>query len=223
LKRIPTKRKWLALSLVAVVIPISLLLTFRLTGILSEPLEPETIALEAVSWQMDRPKLNPYDTLHINEIIKNGYSGNYTSMEIGVHVWDYVEDWSWIPFEYRDGITFTVNVTATAAEGRVESVSLRCYVLDADASVEISTVEALKEYNVKVTKMRCYGTHPSAAYVEAEALGSSCGLFTQVWWIFDDENSEDHTLKATSEILYHNGTTYHKIVVPIILQMPIST
>lgn len=135
----------------------------------------------------------------------------------------FLEDWSELPFEYRDGITFTVNVTATAAEGRVESVSLRCYVLDADASVEISTVEALEEYNVKVTRTRYLGTNSSAAYVEAQALGSPCGLCTDVEWIFDDENSEDHTLKATSEVLYYNGTNFHKIVVPIILQMPIWT
>ena len=219
---VPTGRRWIALSLLAVVLPVSLLATLRLTGILPEPPTPEIKTAEAAGWHMYRPKLDPYHSLYLNQTIQNGYSNKEISTTMSIYIIHYFEDWSESPFEYRDGVSFQLNVTSDSLQGYIESILLKYYVLDLNASVAIGTREAVKEYDVEVTKMHCYGTYPSAAYVEAQALGPSCGLFTQVWWIFDDENSEDHTLKATSEILYYNGTTYQKIVVPIVLEMKMS-
>jgi hypothetical protein len=37
----PTKNKWLTLSLLAIILPVTLLVTFKLTGVIPEPLNPE--------------------------------------------------------------------------------------------------------------------------------------------------------------------------------------
>jgi len=227
MKNIAWSRKWkvaVAVLIVAVAVPTGILGTFTLMNA-----ESGTIMVESVSWQMYRPKLDPYDSFHINETVKNGYSDNCTSMEISVHVWDYVEDWSWFG-KHKDGIVFRVNVTAMVAEGFNASFAVRFRTVDDFSTLYLSR-EFLVAYNVSVTEMRLIsrewrdgGWHNlGEAYVKAESMGSRCTLEDQIEWVFTDLNVEDHELEAVLEFTYFNQTTSQEINVPIILDMPLST
>lgn len=224
-------RGWLVVSLMAVVLPLSVLVTLRLTGILTGilPGPLETITVEPVHWQMDRPKLDPGQSFHIDETIQNGYSDNYTSIEISVHIMHYVEDWLWVPFG-NDGMAFKVNYTATLAEGLKASFAVKFRTVDNYSTVYVSR-QYLVAYNTTVTEMRLVsrewrkeGWHNlGEAYVKAESTGSRCTLGDQIEWVFTDLNVEDHQLEVILEFTYFSQIATQKIAVPIILGMPIST
>jgi len=228
--RVLTGRKWIAFSLLAVVLPVSLLVTFRLTGILPEPLE--TITMDPVSWQMDRPS----DHVYINERVENNYASHNVSAMMGVYVTSYQENSRDIPFAYghsrRDGVTFRPYINLTFTQGFVESILIEFRLLEADASIFVHSEREesiyvlsppLKEYNSSVTDIKWYAENLDTAFIEAQALQSPCGLETQAYWIFDDENDKRHQLEVMLEIDYFKGTTHQKITVPLVLQMPIST
>jgi len=228
-RKIAWSGKWnRVLVILIVAVPMILLGASRLMGTPGIG----TITVEPVSWQMYRPKLDPYDTHHINETIKNRYSDDYTSTEVSVYIMDYVEDWSWIPFVYKDGIVFKVNVTATVVEGVDASFAIKFRTLDDYSIVEVSGPDQfLVLRNATVTEMRLVsrewtsdGWHNlGEAYVHAESTGSFCSLRTQVEWMFNDQNIEDHKLEVSLEFTYFNQTTSQKIVMPIALDVPIST
>jgi hypothetical protein len=58
-------------------------------------------------------------------------------------------------------------------------------------------------------------------FLKAEVFRSPCGLETQVYWVFDDENNQSHILEVTLEITYFNENTYQEITLPITLRVPI--
>lgn len=230
---VPTNEKWIALSLVAVVLPISLLVTLRLTGILPEPCMHaplETITVEPASWQMDRPSGHVY----VNERIENNYTSHEVSARIGAYVTSYQENSRSIPFAYghtgRDGVIFTPYVNLTFTHVLVESILIKFRLLEANASIFILSSHEesiyvfnppLKEYNTSVTDIKWYAENLDTAFIKAQALRSPCGLQTQVYWIFHDENDQGHQLEVTLEIMYLDRTTHQKITVPIILAVPI--
>jgi len=78
---------------------------------------PVSAQPEEPTWQMYRPKLDPHDSLHIDETVHNANTNDEASVGIGVHVWDYVEDWSWDPYNGRDGVCFRVALTANTRKG----------------------------------------------------------------------------------------------------------
>ena len=229
MKKIAWSRKWkVAVAVLLIAVPIGILGTFRLM----RP-ESRTITVEAASWQMYRPKLDPDHSIPINKTVENGYSDNYTSMEISVHLYHYVEDWDEIPFgKHKDGIYLRVNVTATVTEGFDAVFAVRFRTVDNFSVIYLSSpYENLVVYNASVTEMRLVsrewtseGWHNlGEAYVKAESTGSRCTLRDQIEWVFNDLNVEDHQLEAVLEFTYFNQTTSQKITVPIILDMPLST
>ena len=228
--RLSRGQKWFSISLLAVVLPMSLLATFRLTGILPEPPTPETIEVEPVSWQMDRPSGHVY----VNERVENNYTSHEVSARIGAYVTSYQENSRSIPFAYghtgRDGVIFTPYVNVTFAQGLMESILIKFRLLEANASIFIEVYHEesiyvinppLEEYNTSVTDIKWYAENLDTAFIKAQALRSPCGLQTQVYWIFHDENDQAHQLEVTLEIIYFDETTYQKITVPIILAVPI--
>jgi len=224
---VPTSRRWIAFSLLAVVLPVSLLATLRLTGILPEP-QLRTITVDPVSWQMDRPSGHVY----INERVENGYTSDEVSAGIGVFISSYEENARHIPYVYgysgRDGVTFKPYINLTFTQGLVESILIEFRLLEAEASIFVHSEREesiyvisppLKEYNTSVTNIKWYAENLDTAFIEAQALQSPCGLETQVYWIFDDENDKGHQLEVMLEIDYFKGTMHQEITVSIVLEV----
>ena len=234
MKKIAWNRKSkIALAVLLIAVPTGLLSAFRL---MRAELEP--VMVEPVNWQMYRPKLDPDHSLIINETVKNGYSDNYASMEISVHLYHYVEDWGEIPFgKNNDGVTFKVDVAAAVAEDFNSSFVVRFRTVDDYSTIYVQrqfenvSGQYLATYNATIIELRAVsrewtseGWHNlGEAYVKAESTSSHCGLRGQIYWVFNDQNVEDHQLEVTLEFTYCSQTTIQKIVVPIILEMPIST
>jgi hypothetical protein len=216
------KRKWIAITFVAIILPISLLTTFKLTGIIPEPTVSEIITVDSVNWNMTRP-LNPDGGYcNIGETVENTYVNNEVAVGLCVNAAEYVHDPSPEvgPYFGRDGVGFAVFANFSIPKGFGVSLVVKYLPTDDNATVYVETSDyAVIQENVSVTDIRWFGTNENEAYAKAEILNSPCYLNIDAYWVFDDQNSIDHTLNVTLEATYFNGTTYRRIVLPVTLQI----
>jgi hypothetical protein len=216
------KRKWIAITLAAVILPMSLLTTFKLTGIIPEPQTPETITLKPIYWEMERPS---YST-NVGEEIKNTYTDGGVTVEMGVFVAGYSKEHSF--YDYDDLLEFSVFVNAT--QGAILSSMIKYYPVDENATILLFTDEhTLILRNATATEMNKFGTNSSEAYVAIKALNKPCYIKSWALWVFQDKNFnyhqlrtapvETHQVHADLEVLCFNGSVYKKIVTPIHLEV----
>jgi hypothetical protein len=71
------RNKWLSLSLLAIILPISILTTLKFSGLLVQP-QPETIMVDAVDWEMERPLY----TVNMAENVKIIYADDVVSASL---------------------------------------------------------------------------------------------------------------------------------------------
>lgn len=215
--------KLLSLALLGIVVPVGLLATFRITGILQGPITiSETTTLETVKWEFERPNL----LVNIRDRVENLYNADDVSMVYSILIGHYHEG----PFTYDgvDYLSMAVNVTATALNGYIESV----YVVYCEDH-ERSLVALLEKDNLIVlgnlsiqnladafakqwllkndTKafMSLTGVdHPSSVYV-----------YAPTHWILRSPNKQSHQMEIVSEVTYYNGTAYKKVVMSTILRV----
>lgn len=207
------ERKWISLAFIAALLPISLLVTFRLTGMLPEPQTPETITVEAVSWNMSRPSTT---MSFLGMRVKNLFSDYMTSVESSVHITSYKENSEL----FGDCIWFSVNATAQLQKGFIHSMFIRLSGMDPDAVLYIHLLGPWpKMHNLKTESIVTGGTENREAYIRATRLDRSanCSLEIVISWHFLDikENNISHWTTVTLEATYFNGTVYRKVIIPI--------
>ncbi|MEA2089266.1 MAG: PPC domain-containing protein [Thermoproteota archaeon] len=212
MRKVEWNRKTISVVLLAVVLSISLLIGFQLTNTGMNP-ELETVTVEAVRWQIDRPS----DDVHFNERIEKASTNDWASVGIGVEICTYHEDESNYPYEHRDGVGLNVDFNATVLPGFTASTTVR-FRPDEKASTYASSTYMVK-HNLTVKRMKRFGTNTSEAYILATATNSSCSLKTRSDWVFMDQDLEEHQLKVVFEFTYRNATVHRKIILPIILNM----
>lgn len=118
---LPSKRKWLPITILAVVIPIGLLTAFKLTGIIPEPPTiAETILCDPVAWNMTRPTkqlIPPGVTIirWINNTYKNVQDEAYINFSIMVI--KYYENDPGAPAYGNDYVKLRIVATANSRRG----------------------------------------------------------------------------------------------------------
>lgn len=208
----PSKGKLVSLTLVAIILPISLLATFKLTGILQEPQEPETITQNTVYWSMEKPSA----LVTVGQEFKNEYSTDEISTEIGVHVQEYWENGSTLPFGGRDGVSFETSANISVHKGFGASLTIEFDVAEGNSDIYVGKHLFLQPYNVSIDRI---GSNYDEAYLEARIFGSPSSIQVQSHWAFNNDAPEDQTLNATLEVLYFNGISYRKVILPMQLHM----
>ena len=207
------KRKALPMVLLSILVPTSLLVTFRLTGVLREPPTPETITIDEVAWQIERPS----KYTRIEEIVENAYKDHTVLIKASVSIHSYFENGLADPYWNRDGIAFRVDVSATAVQGFIVSIAVE-FNRGTNSTIYINPTWA-SYHNVTVTRIKGISTSTGVTYIEAKVTKSPCSLMMPAHWVFTDQNLENHQLKANVEITCSNGETYQKMVVPIVLNV----
>lgn len=211
----PSKRA--SLALLSIIIPVSLLAAFRVTGVLPEPPNRETITVEAVSWNMSRPS----DFKRVEELVNNSYTDSGVSVNLFVHVFEYYENnQGWAGF---DVVWSKVLVNISVNDGFVESLIVNFTELDNHAALDIhDDMDRIEVVNLKIAKIvdwdwvfgrnayiKVMSTdHPENAYLEF--------LFA---WMFKDPNDTSHELSIALEAILFNGATYQKTKVPIQMEI----
>ena len=205
--------KWFAISLMAVVLPMGILVGLKLTGIIPNPQEPEDITVEVISWNMSRPS-NAMSFVGMK--VRNHFCDDTTLVGSSVHVSSYAENSGL----FGDCIWFTVNATANLPEGFIYSVLIRCRT-DSNAFLLIYAehVPWLELHNLEITRFIDKATYTGEAYVYATAINhpKTCHLKIRLSWHFLDlhENDLNHWTTITLETTYFNGTAYRKVITPI--------
>jgi len=216
-------KKWASAALLSILIPISLLATSRFTGILQEPLMPETIEAETVNWNITRPLLNSGDAVPLHKTIVNSYEDSSILTRFEVNVGAYYEDYaeSFFPFYGNDGLEIRLNATAEVTKGFVHSIAFSFSQQEGNATLEIwNDPKAMELYNVKLANLHdAWLIEETYAEFYGENQSQRCGVEIQVAWVFFDKNRMDQQIATTLELVYFDGTTYRKAVLPILLKV----
>ncbi len=220
---LPSNRKWLSLAVLAIIIPISVLTTFKLTGIIPEPPNTETIEVDTVSWNMTRPS----STASFHGVtVENFYGDDIVPISLGVHVNTYFEnDECW-----GDSLWVTVNGTIQVQRGFIHSMCIRFSQTDENAFLSIHTLVPLgssdrlkypKLYNLEMQNLVSFGSIGQEACASAVGVNQpkNSSLEVVVSWHFLDPNNISHWITASLETVYFNGTAYRKVIMPIRLEV----
>jgi hypothetical protein len=189
--------------ILSIVVPVSLLATFRITGILREPMTWETVSLDPVSWSLNRPS---NDTM-ILEWVNNSYNGTGVSITLGILVTRYFED----DLYFGDYIQFELNVATNVTEGFIDSVVIR-YQLNPTSSDMMFDDDWFTLRNLKLQKIEFYEQYATTVGINQP---QNCSLKHLTFWTMGYDNDVEQAVKATAKILCWNGTAYQKIQVPI--------
>ena len=207
------RNKWLSLSLLAIILPISILTTLKFSGLLVQP-QPETITLKSANWTIERPS---YHTT-IGQKFKNEHLTDEIVAEISIHVQQYWEKGLTPPFGGRDGFSFEIGVNTTICQGSGVSLAIKCHITNGNSTVYISN-QFLYSHNVSIFEIKQIGSNDSEACLKALILKSPNFIKAQCHWAFNDDDLQNHTLSVSLEVLYFNGVLYRKIVLPLNLSV----
>ncbi len=203
---------WKAVLLLSIVIPISLLATFKLTGFLQNPATiAEIITLESVEWEFERP----YEYTVFDKILRVPYSSDCFSGTFDFVVIDYIENVS--DLDDRVLMITSINLTGVNYDAFAENIYVGFYEdykqsrmnwLHSDFNpVNLSIIkfaEGLNEKNdLKIFINLASVNHSNNVY-----------FYAPVYWSLGSQNTQNHELKVIYEILHFNGTTYNKIIQP---------
>ena len=216
-----SRLKWIFLGFLSIMVPIGLLATFRLTGVLQESPKPETITIESVDWNMSRP-IDLLDPIVVAEKIENSYTDGLASVRLGIIVDHYHENDKIYGFG-KDILVFAVYVNASISEGFIESMDV--YFREEGNSCMVwlyRDPDWITLVNLKVTNI-IDRYNAMENYVKAciKTVGLNQPKYVYMWrpvgWNLLDENDSDHELEITLELSYRYGSVYRKVVIPIVL------
>ncbi|MDH5482106.1 MAG: hypothetical protein OEY22_04405 [Candidatus Bathyarchaeota archaeon] len=209
---LPSNRKWLSITLLAIIVPVGLLTTFKITGIIREPLAPEIVNVEAVFGNVTRPESYTF----IDRVVENHYDNGFSRVKMYAHVIDYEEKHP----TFGEHIWLSITATAQLQEGFIYSMLLKLSVHDADSCLVIVLLfpwGAPLTENLKTERTDTTGTQTNEAYVYATGIDEpkNCFIRIIVTWQFLDRRILDHWMTATLETTYFNGTAYQKVIIPV--------
>jgi len=208
-------RRWQAILLASILIPVAFLTTFRLTGVLQEPISPERVTLAAVTYSLERPG----GLIVIDERVESGYTDGKASVGLGFHVDLYEEDSAL--YSGHDYVQLIIAATANVSGGFVYSMNVNFSLTDSSADVTVRS-PFLDLNNLKSKKTQYSREHDTRqVYFQADALNypQNASLRILADWIFFDFNYGDHWITVTLETTYFNGTAFRRTDVPIKLGM----
>lgn len=219
-------RELKALFTLSVVVPISLLVMFRITGILPEPSKPETFMAEAVEWNFERPSVSR----RINETVENSYSNEDVSIVFSIYLENYIAD-SGPPFgTTADATNMLVSIKASVLEGFVENINTIFSVDNELAYVNIMRESYSAYYetlNVSVKKRVDYITNwwelenDTKGFISAIGSNqpSDVSFGFPASWVLKDEGNETTEIMVVGELTYRTENSYGKVVLPIQLRL----
>ncbi len=212
-----------ALLVLSVLVPVSLLVTFRLTGVLAgpqKPQKPESITAEAVEWSQERPA----DTVRINDSVVNDYTGGGVSVELRASLDQYL-----VGFGYggRSYIDIALSGNASVLNGSVETA--RVVLSDRDKSTQVNAPNSdlWTMRNLTISDLASEGTddyklvNDTKAYLTFATVNRPSDVFFKLFvdWILSSPSNQSDSLDAALELTYRSGEAYETLVLPLRLNL----
>jgi len=219
-----TVRSWKLGLLLSIIIPVGLLMAFRLTGILREPLTisseiSETITLDPVHWHFERP----CGYLNLNESVEARYTDEVsTYQKINIGGFTYKDSY----YGGSDSLFLTPNITAQVEKGFITDLHVGF-----NDSYERSQIDFHEiEYKVKLSNLALTNYsdvdwfHPyprSDFFINLAGVNfpKNISFYTPVDWALYSPYNQTHQLEITSEITYYNDSVLKKIIQPFMLEI----
>ena len=206
-----------AFFILSIVVPVGLLATFRLTGVLpgSIPIS-ETITLDTITWSTPRPN-NSIAQIVFDHKLGRQYSSTELTAGLYLIVSDYIENSSTISYDTLR-IVIAIDLNVTNPQGFVHSLSV-IFRNDSKTSwVEFNDVNM----NLENLSLKDIGgeSNPEAymkAYVNLDGTDHNGNIYFWAagkWTFLSDPSDESHQIEAIYELTYYNGTVYKKTTQP---------
>jgi hypothetical protein len=200
-----SSRRWLSLAVLAIIIPISVLTTFKLTGIIPEPQTiMETTEMETVALEFDRPLKDVKAPPMVNSYVDENVLINVSTLSV-----EYGEQSA---LNNRDCVETSLWINATAFHGFIYSFEFSCNV-DNVSLVTDGYYYYINMYNATVAK------HNAAAnriYYKFRVSNSPAAIRIPLNWIYlEGDGSVDHQLSLSVSTVHYNGTAYHEVIIPL--------
>lgn len=215
------EKNWKAFLLISIIVPVGLLVTFRLTGILEEPSTiAETINLPSNDWMFQRPY--PEKDIDIYQWANATYSDSDISFTIAIQIWEF-DHGRLTRDPPGDRISFGLFINATTkTNGYIQSIEI-IFCTSTQPSLVWLQELTIKLTNLIVTYLRDvynledpYKTH---LILKGVKNPNEIGFKAENdWFLFDvSPEAEDHQLEVMCELTYYNGTAYKKLIQPFYL------
>lgn len=211
-----SKRKWVSLTLLSIVVPMSLLATFRLTGILQEPMTiSETIMLDAVQWEFERPDHYVY----LDDKLEALYINDELSATLRVVMGTYTDNA--VAYSGADVVTMGIEINSATInpKGFIERVHV---VLRKDYKTSIDWINTNLDFkNLSLVNLAEGYERSTRAYIGLAGVNHTRSVY--LWatgtWILLTSKDQTHQMEVVYELTYYNGTAYKKIIQPFQLKI----
>lgn len=206
-----------ALLILSIVVPVGLVISFRLTGMFNEPSNVERITLEPVTLTLSRPSET---TTVTNTSVQNERTQEGLSILVGVKIYSYQEGPKTPPPYYgNDGLMFQTYVNASFSQGRIDNIKISLHLLDGKAVLFVSEERwDLLAHNATLTALQYWAANETDAYIKATVLNSPVSISDAFYWVFLDEN-ESHELEINVEIAHTDENAIKIVTIPVELKM----
>jgi len=214
-------KSWKVALLLSIVLPMGLLTTFRLSGILKEPLTiSENKTLDAVSLSMERPAsdINIKDSLI--KVYDEDVLANFT-----VFIDDYHAD-KWA-YGGSDIVTTQISITSSVGEGYLSFVNITFWEDYMSSQIDFFNDKSWpKDYvslgNLSIIRHKDFRSGCGLkAFVEMSGVNypKSVSFSCFAHWVLRSPENYTHQLEVRFEIVYFNGTAYKRLVQPCLLKI----
>ena len=217
----PNGRETKAILVLALIIPIGLLTTLKLTGILQAPVTiAETKTLEVVEWESERTS----SLFHFSDRVEAGYIDDISvNQTVGLWGFDGVDKM----YDCASTLRMNLNLTASLLEGHIENVNVTFYDNDLSSQLRILYLPLGSETqtaglgstwkNLSITDYEDWMQWTGAlAFVNFEGVNNPSKVYFNISlvWVMRSPLNQSEQLTIRTELTYFNGTTHTKLVQP---------
>jgi hypothetical protein len=218
---IPNLKNWKTAFLLSMIVPVSLLVTFKLTGIIKDSASiAETTVLPSKGWSFQRPY--PDKDVEIYRALNATYMDPTVSFSIKMWIFKYDPIWDIRPYVYvRFGFFFNIS---TSPEARLQSIVV-VFLNDSHASTVDLIGTSIKPANLTITSLKQSGGPQDFEKVHIELAPTNdsdrVGFKAIGEWSFPDVSldAKDHQLEILCALIYCDGTAFKKLVQPFQLKI----
>jgi len=205
--------KWTAALLLAIMVPLSLLVAFRITGLFHGPLSiSETKVLETAKLEVERPD----DMVDIIEGVNSTYEDEYASLNCSIFEYDIISNI----------LHMRLDLSVAIVQGFVSNINLTFWEDFEDSQINFGEIwQPSRRPQFSNLSLGDYVDFQQErglkGFIELTGENQSKRVHFynfMEWWLSSPQNYT-HQMAINVEFIYFNGTAYREIIQPFQLRL----